>query len=177
MVRLMSYPAALAAAVAFSMSSQAAPLHYRFLSHNEIDSDNRYPSRYHGPFYHLAPDDDIREPEVFRYFRRMEGSPYQKMQAIEMFQSPGSSSINDQDPTKPTSVKRPGIVQQVAKHAVWAKNTASGHWKTVAGRVKTLSSALAGPVSTVRRYFKTPSATRKSAERQQMRDPTSEVRR
>jgi hypothetical protein len=181
------------AVVAFSMSSQAAPLHYRFLSDDEIDSDNRYPSRYHGPFYHLAPDDDIREPEVFRYFRRMDDPRYQNIhQTIELpgfgSQSPGSSSpINDQNPTKPTNVKRPGFMQlatnRLAKHVVWAKNTASGHVKMVStklaghvnmacGHMKTVSAKLAGHVNTIKSKlpFTNARAARKKAQDEEMKD-------
>jgi hypothetical protein len=72
MVRFIS--CLVASTVAFSIS-QAAPLHYRrddglhgvSSSYEEVkwvDDHSRY----------LAPDDDIREPELFRYFRRGQDS-------------------------------------------------------------------------------------------------------
>jgi hypothetical protein len=58
-----------ATAVAFSIS-QAAPVHYpRDVMYEEIDTIQEN-FGYQGPTYHYAPNNDIREPEVFQYFVR-----------------------------------------------------------------------------------------------------------
>jgi len=147
----MSYSTALlAAAVAFSMSSQAAPLRYGFVGYDEIDSDDRYPSRYHGQFYHLAPDDDIREPEVFRYFRRLE----------DFNQDPSASPpIDDQ---RKSNIKTYGVGQTAVMHitrgAAKVKKMGSAGMTNINRTGRIASEKISGGMSTAgssyRRYFR-----------------------